>query len=167
MSRFLDERGRIFGRVSVVDILVLLVIIAVVVFAVVRLTGSGSESAPLRVTYTVESVRQATVDQLVENAQVQGTVRDEGGTVLGKVEEVVARPSMEEHLTPQGELKAFESPIFKDIDIVVVGEGSMSGSTIRVGSVPMRVGRKVTLIGGKFEVQSVILDVLYGAEALK
>ena len=33
MSRFLDERGRIFGKVSVVDILVILVIIAVVAFA--------------------------------------------------------------------------------------------------------------------------------------
>ena len=167
MSRILDERGRIFGKVSIIDLLVLLVIIAVVVFAVVRMTGSSSQEAPLRVTYTVEAIRQASVDQLVEKAETKGTVSDEGGTVLGKVEEVVVRPSLEEYLTPQGELKAFESPIFKDVDIVVLGQGSVSGSTIRVGSVPMRVGRKVTLIGAKFEVQSVIMDVAWGAEALK
>lgn len=167
MSRFLDEKGRIFGKVSVVDILVLLVIVAVVIFAVVRLTGESSQTATLRVTYTVEAIRQASVDQLVEKAEVKGTVSDEGGTVLGKVEEVIVRSSMEEYLTPEGELKAFESPIFKDVDIVVIGEGSVSGSTIRVGSVPMRVGRKVTLIGAKFEVQSVIMDVAWGAEAVK
>lgn len=167
MSRFLDERGRIFGKVNVVDILVLLVIIAVVAFAVVRMTGSSTETAPLRVTYTVEAIRQASVDQLQEQLQVKGTVRDEGGTVLGTVEEVVVRPSQEEYLTPQGELEAFDSPIFKDVDIVLLGEGSVSSSTIRIGSVPMRVGKKVTLIGAKFEVQSVIMDVVSGAEALK
>ena len=85
MSRFLDERGRIFGKVNVVDILVLLVIIAVVVFAVVRFTGASSETVPLKVTYTVEEVRQATVDAIQETVEVNGTVRDDGGTVLGKV----------------------------------------------------------------------------------
>lgn len=167
MSRFLDERGRIFGKVNVVDILVLLVIIAVVVFAVVRMTGSSSETVPLRVTYTVEAIRQALVDQLQEEVQFKETVRDEGGTVLGKVEEVIVRPTQEEYLTPQGELKAFDSPIFKNVDIVLLGEGSVSSSTIRIGSVPMRVRHKVTLIGAKFEAQSVIGDVVWGAEALK
>ena len=57
MSRFLDERGRIFGKVNVVDILVLLVIVAVIVFAVMRLTGSSSVTVPVAVVYTVEEVR--------------------------------------------------------------------------------------------------------------
>ena len=35
-------------------------------------------------------------------------------------------------MTPQGELKAFNSPIFSDVDIVVLGEGSASG--LRIGS---------------------------------
>lgn len=165
MGRFLDERGRIFGKVNVVDILVLLVIVAVVVFAVVRFTGSSSESVPLRVTYTVEGVRQATVDAIQKSVPVNATVRDEGGTVLGKVEGVDARPTQVEHMTPGGELKAFESPIFNDVNILVSGEGSRSGDTLRVGSVPMVVGRKVTLRGSGFEVQSVIMDVSWGEEA--
>ncbi len=47
MGRFIDERGRIFGKVNIVDILVILVIVAVVVFAVVRFTGTSSASVPL------------------------------------------------------------------------------------------------------------------------
>jgi len=167
MGRFLDERGRIFGKVNVVDILVLLVIIAVVVFAVVRFTGASSEAVPLKVTYTVEGVRQATVDAIQNTVQVNGTVRDEGGTVLGKVDHIDVRPTEEEYMTPQGRLEAFDSPIFNDVDIVVRGEGSESGSTLRIGSVPMRVGRKITLMGTGFEVQSVIMKVVSGQEALK
>ncbi len=45
MSRIIDERGRMPGKVNVVDILVFLVIVAVV-FAITRLTGSSSQKVP-------------------------------------------------------------------------------------------------------------------------
>jgi hypothetical protein len=167
MARFLDERGRIFGKVNVVDILVLLVIIAVVVFAVVRFTGTSSASVPLTVTYTVESVRQLTVDAIQKTVEAGGTVRDDGGTVLGKVEDIEVTPTKAEYMTPEGQLEAFDSPIFSDVQIIVQGEGSKSGETLRIGSVPMLVGRKVTLRGSDFEVQSVIWNVISGEEALK
>jgi hypothetical protein len=163
MSRFLDERGRILGKVNIIDLLVLLVIIAVVVFAVVRMTGGSSKPVPVRVTYTVEAVRQATVDAL----QAKGTVTDDGGTVLGEVEDVVVTPTLEEFMAPDGELKAFPSPVFSDVSIVVAGEGRVSGSTVRIGSVPMRVGKKVTLVGTGYEVQTVIMDVVWSQGAVK
>jgi len=164
MSRFLDEKGRILGRLNVVDLLVFLTLIAIIAFAVFRLTGSAVDAVPVRVTYVVEAIRQATVDQLQSKAQVQGTVRDEAGTILGKVERVAVKPTSEEFMTPQGELKAFDSPIFRDVSITVLGEGTVSGGTVRVGSVSLRVGEKVTLVGNGYKVQSVIMDVLWGAE---
>lgn len=163
MSRFLDERGRIFGRVNVVDILVFLVIVAVVVFAVLRVSGGSSETVPVKVTYAVEGVREATVNAL----EAKGTVRDDGGTVLGTVEGVTSSPTLEEFLTPDGQLKAFESPIYKTVNIVVLGQGQVSGSTVRIGSLPLRVGKKVTLVGTGYEVQTVIMDVIWGADAVK
>lgn len=163
MSRFLDERGRLFGKVNVVDLLVFLVVIAIVVFAVLRLTGDTSETVPVRVTYVVESVQQPTVDAL----QVKGTVTDTGGTVLGQVVEVMVTPTREEFMTPDGELKAFDSPVFKDVRIVVEGEGRVSGSTVQIGTIPLRVGKRVTLVGMGFEVQATIMGVHWGAEAVK
>lgn len=161
MSRILDDRGRLFGKVNIVDLLVLLVIIAVVVFAVVRMTGGSSKTVPVKVTYVVEAVRQATVDAL----QAKGDVTDEGSTYLGEVKDVVVTPTLVEVPTADGELKAVESPVFRDVSIVVRGEGRVSGSTVRIGSVPMRVGKKVTLIGTGYEVQTVIMDVAWGDEA--
>ncbi len=161
MSRFLDDRGRLFGKVNIVDLIVLLVIIAVVVFAVVRMTGSSSKTVPVRVTYVVEAVRQATVSAL----QAKGTVTDDGGTGLGKVQDVVVTPTLVEVPTSDGGLKAVESPVFSDVSIVVLGSGRVSGSTVRIGSVPMRVGKKVTLVGTGYEVQTVIMGVVWGDEA--
>ena len=159
MNRFLDARGRFFGKVNVVDVIVLLVIVAVVAFAVVRTTGGSSTTIPVTVTYSVEEVRQATVDALVGASQGKGTVRDEGGTVLGKVLSVTPAPTEEPVPTAEGDLKKVPSPVFSDVSIVVQGQGRLSGSTIRIGSVLVRVGKKVTLIGAKFEVQTVIIGV--------
>ena len=64
--------------------------------------------------------------------------------MLGDVVSVSVKPTIEEFMTPEGDLKAFESPVFNSVDIVVLGDGVLSGSTVRVGSVPMRVGKKVT-----------------------
>jgi len=165
MSRFLDERGRIFGKVNIVDLVVLLVIAAVVVFAVVRMTGDSSETIPVSVTYAVEEVRQATVDALTDAVDIEAVVRDDGGTVLGTVVAVSPTPSLEEHLMPDGELKVHESSVFNDIEIVLLGDGTVSNSTIRIGNVPMRVGKKVTLIGSGFEVQTVIMKVAWDETA--
>lgn len=159
MSRFLDERGRIFGTVNVVDLLVLLVIAAVVVFAVVRTTGDTSKTFPVEVTYTVQEVRQATVDALLKAVDAKARVRDDGGTTLGNVVGVTPRPTVKESLTAEGGLVSSESPVFSDIDIVVAGDATESNSTVYVGAVPMRVGKKVTLVGTGFEVLTVIMQV--------
>ncbi len=159
MSRFLDARGRIFGKVNIVDLIVLIVIVAVVVFAVVRTTGDSSATIPIQVTYTVEEVRQGTVDAITKAVQAGATVRDDGGTVLGTVLKATAHPTKEEVPTPEGELKPFDSPVFSDVDIVVQGQARISNSTYRIGSVFMRVGKKVSLVGPGFEVQTLIMFV--------
>ena len=64
-------------------------------------------------------------------------------------------------------MKAGESPVCSDVSIVVLGNGRVSGSTVRIGSVPMRVGKKVTLVGTGYEVQTVIMGVVWGDQAAK
>jgi hypothetical protein len=159
MSRFIDERGRIFGKVNVVDILVFLVIVAVIVFAVTRLTGSSSEKVPVTVQYMIEEVRDATVDAITSTVEQGGRVTDEAGTVLGDVVKIDVAPTVEEYMTPAGELEEFESPIYNDVLITVSGKATVTGRTARIGSVQLRVGKPVTLVGHRYEVKSTIFRV--------
>ncbi|MCX8033353.1 MAG: DUF4330 domain-containing protein [Thermoleophilia bacterium] len=163
MGRLIDDRGRILGKLSVIDLVVFLVIVAVVVFAVVRLTGGASSAVPVRITFGVEQVRQPTVDAI----KTGQAVRNDAGTLLGTVKDLTVTPTREEFMTPDGQLRAFDSPVFKDIRIVVVGKAQISDSTLRIGSQPLRVGKKVTLVGMGFEVQTTILGVVWGDDALE
>lgn len=163
MSRFLDERGRILGKLNIIDMLVLLVIVAVVILAAVRFKDASVDTVPVRVTFALERARAAAVSAL----HPTGTVTDDGGTTFGQVQEVTVAPTREEFLTGTDELKTFNSPIFSDVNIEVLGQGVVSGSSVRIGSVPIRVGKRVTLIGAGFEIQTTILNVVWGEEAVK
>ena len=156
MSRLLDGRGRIFGLVNVVDVIVLILIVAVVVFALVRTSGETSKTFPIVVTYTVEEVRQATVGPLVAAMQAKATVRDDGGTVLGTVEQATVAPVQEEVPTAQGEVNIVESPLFRIVDLRVRGQATRNGAGYRIGSLAIHIGQKVNVVGPKFMVQATV-----------
>jgi hypothetical protein len=91
--KIIDERGRLFGKISVIDVAVIL-IIAVMGAAYYLRTHSGGETksgALVSVEYqlTVREVRQGTVDLL----RVGDAVYDEHGANLGVIESVGHTPA--------------------------------------------------------------------------
>ena len=161
MSRFLDERGRIFGKVNVVDILVFLAVIALIVFAVARTQATASTTVTKDVTFRA-MMQRGLVGTLLG---AHGTIKDDSGTILGKVKTVTAQPSQEEVLNPvSGKLETQASSLYQDVDVVVSVRVVGSGSSFRVGSVAISLNDKVTImgvgVGGKpFTVPTVIWDV--------
>ncbi len=164
MSRILDDRGRIFGKVNIVDIVVLVVIVAIVVFAAVRLGGDEAvATVPVKVTL---------VDARVDNAQVaglqgKGTIKDSAGNIIGELQSVQATPTLEDLLTTDGQYKAFPSTLRSDVTFVVSGEGTVSDSTVHIGTLAARVGADVRIVGPGYEAQTTIVNVVWGPEALK
>ena len=154
MSRFLDERGRIFGKVNVVDILVFLAVIALIVFAVARTQATASTTVPIQVTIRAQLQREDSVGFLLA---AQGILKDDTGSTLGKIEKVTARPSQEEVLNPlTGKLENQTSSFYEDVDIVVSGQAVKSGGSYSIGSVAIRHTTKVNIVGTTFAVSAVI-----------
>ncbi len=83
------------------------------------------------------------------------------------VQSVQVAPSMEEFLTTEGEFKTFASATHSDLTYVVLGEGTVSDSTVHIGRIAARVGTQVKLFGPGYEAQTTIAKVVWGAEALK
>ena len=156
MSPVIDDRGRLFGKVSVVDLFVLLLLVALALFAYVRFAGTDTVEGPYRLTLTVEKVRDVTVVQFQEG----DTVTDEGGTVLGRI---VSPPSGTatpiEVPTWIGDLVLTPSKLYKDVSVIVQGRGNHSSSTWRVGSLELAVGKILTVRGPGWEVKATIFDV--------
>jgi hypothetical protein len=126
-----------------------------VVSAYMRFYGSGGEPATIRTTFAVERIREATYAQFDTGVEV----RDDTGTVLGNVADVTVRRSPEQVSDSEGRLHLRDSPLFYDVHIIVEGTGFASSSLIRVGSVPLRVGKVLVITGPSFEVRAAIRNV--------
>ena len=164
MSRILDDRGRIFGKVNIVDIVVLVVIVAIVVFAAVRLSGDEAVATVL--------VKVTFVQTKVDNARVAGlptigTIKDTAGNVIGELRSVQVTPTLEDLLTTDGQYKAFPSTLRSDVTFIVSGQGTVSDSTVHIGTLAARVGADVRIVGPGYEAQTTIANVVWGPEALK
>jgi len=154
----------LFGKVNIVDVIVLVVIVAIVVFAAVRLTGGGAvATVPVKVTFLDKRVDQS----FVPGAEAKQTIRDTAGNVIGEVQSVDVVPSVEELVTPDGQLKTFTSSTREDVTYVVLCQGTVTDSTAHIGSLAARVGTDVRLVGPGYEAQTTISAVVWGAEALK
>ncbi len=153
---FIDNRGRLFGWMNLVDLLVVLVLIALVAFAYVRFVAGTGDEETLITTFRVEQVREPTILEI----EVGDEVRDETGTVLGTVRQTEDYPTKVEFLNEQtGEPVVVESNLYFDIDFAVEGQGQVSQSQYAIGSIPLEVGRQLVVKGPGFSVRAAIIDI--------
>jgi hypothetical protein len=166
MSRFIDERGRIFGRVNVVDILVLVIIIAVVVFAVLWFTKYESDTVPVKVTFRAEAVRNSDADSLGASWAPGARVTDgSGSATIGQVIETEITQTPVEYITPEGEVQSFPSAVFSDVTIVVRGEAHVSNNIVHISGVSVMGNDKVIIAANGYKRQTVVADVVWGEAA--
>ncbi|MDK2925324.1 MAG: hypothetical protein PWQ41_1098 [Bacillota bacterium] len=160
---WLDERGRLFGRVNIVDLTVLTLVLIVAarlgLKSRVLRAVNPSTVKPVEVVLVVEDVRQATADAMQEGETVLNT---KSNAVLGKLVKKEVRPAQKEVQTADGRLVLAESPFKKDVYLTVRGEGQVTSNVIILGGAEMRVGASVAVKGLKFSVNSTVLGVKVG-----
>jgi hypothetical protein len=155
MSPVLDDRGRLFGLINLVDLLVIVLLVVLVGLAAVRLTRPEGTEVSVRSTFKVEHVQQPTVDQV----KVGQTVQDDTGNVLGTIVAApLPTPSREENPNWQGYPVPGDSKLYKDLFIEVKGQGHASGKVIKVGNLPLEVGKIVTIKGPGWNVKATVWD---------
>ncbi len=154
MTTFIDRQGRLFGKIGLVDILILLLLVALVLFAVVRFAKPADALVTVETTLTVEKVRDPTVITIAEGSPVY----DEGGALLGYVHEEPKATRMPlDVFTADGRpVTGAVSQVYWDLEIKVRGEGHDSGSDISVGGVVLRVGMPLMVHGPGFGVKTQI-----------
>ena len=87
--KFIDENGRLFGKISFIDVVVLLAVAAVVLTfllkpeVIVSTTGS-TDTVPVEYTIVARDIRR----NIAETFRPDDTLYTEGGVAIGKITEV-------------------------------------------------------------------------------
>jgi hypothetical protein len=141
----IDEKGRIAGRINVIDLLVLLLVLSVVVAGVAFVTADDDASDVDR-QETAETA--AIVDLGVQPHYIAAGIRvgdthDDTPTRVWTVEEVFTTP------TDEG----------SRVILLVRLEGPVVEGVLRYGDAPPRLGREVALTTDRYAVEGVITAV--------
>lgn len=176
--KIIDEKGRLFGKVSIIDLLVLILIVAVALFLVVRQVkkGSGSDNPgngqPVTVVYRVAvnnvnpdsyNVVQRFVDKAAGSKDQLMT-----GTQLldGYVVDCVAAPHVTYTTTADGQVLRVESTGDDPrLDLIFTLEATVTNTvTNAVGSQEVRVGNGQYVKTAHFDFYGSILDAQWSYE---
>ncbi|NLT36042.1 MAG: DUF4330 family protein [Gaiellales bacterium] len=165
MSSIVDKQGRFLGKVSLVDVVIILVVVALVLLAFVRFSQPAAAEVPIVTTLAMEKVRFPTVSVLDEGKDVY----DEGGALLGQIESVTVTPTpldvirelpVDAPAPPAGDLvEKGASEIYSDVSITIQGVGQALPESYVVGGVTLRVGKALAVHGQGFDIKTVIMGI--------
>lgn len=150
----IDNKGKLFGRVSIIDILIVLILIGAVGGAAYKYTKSKTESPfvksdKIRVVFYSEECPEYAANSIVKGASVRDGVQ---GSSFGTIVDKKVDKSISWAQNIKGEIVASTRPGYVSVYLVVDGQGIYSENGLTIGGVEYYVGQSMDkLRAGKSE----------------
>ncbi|MCR4398002.1 MAG: DUF4330 domain-containing protein [Firmicutes bacterium] len=158
----IDSRGRLFGKVNIIDLLlVVLVLVGAYGFWHTRTSSAGlaalrGTERQIEATFLVSSVRPATSDVM----KVGDKVNDgKTNSYLGVITDVRIEPAEIAMIMPDGRVYESVSKTRRDVWVTLRGPGRVSPNAIILGSTEIRIGTQVSLKTNIFAVQTTVMAI--------
>ena len=171
-----DKKGKLFGKINIIDLLVIIVIVIALIFLGIKFLGNnggaggGGSSGKTHVEYTVlvESVQPEVyqnVKELVEEGDA--TLMASGELLDGRVTAVTSAPH-EDHISINSTTGEVAFPLGGGLlDLTFTIECNVANPiTTEIGTQEVRIGKNHIVKTDKFELSSgIILDCTWGEDA--
>lgn len=165
---FIDEKGKLFGKVNLLDIIIILVIVAAVAFGGwYFLRNKGGDGSKLTISYTVEVTKkdEAYFDHIFEGESVvDGKTKQAMGTIIS-YEKVPARI-----LTQNNEdMTLAYSDLAGKYDgyITIELDADVEYPDLKSGDEEIKIGKSVAYRSESAAIHGYIIGIDYDEEKLK
>lgn len=154
----IDKKGRLFGKINIIDLLVLIIVVGLIAFGAKRM-GSGkvsqSETKEALVTYEISEIRQLSVDQIVVGDPLY---QYDKGTYIGTIEKVDVEP-FRERIDYNGRWVEADVPRKFIAKVTVKANIEETDQYYLVGGEQTRVGVQFRLKNKNFAAFGTVIDV--------
>ncbi|MEW6242891.1 MAG: DUF4330 domain-containing protein [Bacillota bacterium] len=156
----IDKKGRLFGLVNILDLIIIVVIVAMIAGVAYKLTylgtGPGAQEKTARVTLLVEAVRQPTVDAI----QVGDVVREyDTSSVFGTVVKKDVREAVEVTTTSEGKNVLSTIPGKYDITLTLDVTAYVTPDAITIARKETRIGTQVRIKTALYAVMTTVMGI--------
>ena len=144
--KIIDEKGRLFGKINLIDLLVIVLVIAIVAAVGWKLVGKNAAAAvsdnQRKLTFTVLFEDQPTEVAQFAETQIGKQLVNNAKLISAEITEVSSLPRDEE--------------AGNDLYVIVKATATFSGNVWKVGSQEVRVGYEYILKTSEFELTGII-----------
>ncbi len=143
--KLIDEKGKLFGKLNIVDLVVVVIILAIIAAVAVRFTSSklnanGLNPASEDQYCYVTCFASLQVPEVAESLNIGDHIVAGGKYTDAEIVDVKVEPAAYVGVNSDGEAVYSEHPIWKDVTVVIKEKINPSNITIKVGGQEARVG---------------------------
>ncbi len=159
--KIIDEKGKLFGIVNIIDLFISLMLIVLIGFGAYKVLKVNPtvvvNTQKVTMVYFIQEVRDVTYNAI----EVGETAKDyDKNTVYGKIVKKEALPATKMVSTADGKVMEAEIPDRFDVKIYIEGDAVVSKTGVYMGGQEVRVGYTASVKGRKFGTRGFIFDVI-------
>lgn len=149
MKMILDQKGKLFGKINIIDLLLILVVVLAVAFFGIKMMDDGGAAVSTGEGVRMEFYAEEVSDFVVENIKIGDTLTDDTGNInLGKIVDIEVGPSQSYSTNEKGEWVLSSREGFSSLRIVGEGSGRLYDHGVIVSGSKYGVGHSFTLRAG-------------------
>lgn len=159
---WIDEKGKLWGRINLIDLVLILIVIAALAFAGFKFLGKGevqiinTEKQNVTVTIFTNGVYPFIKDQMNKGDVIRLTTNN---AVFGTIEDLQIKSGFGLIATADGRWIEANTPNKFSIDIVLSGQATKSGETLSIAGTNLLIGSEVSIKGSNYTLKGLISDV--------
>lgn len=154
--KIINEKGKLFGIINIVDLLVLVAVIAVAAGVGYKLFASqikeaGAEQVKMTVTVRVRGATPFLVNEVERNNQVGKKTVNGNSYTNATITDMKIEPYDQQVVTADGEIKTARDPDKRDIVFTIETTVPKNTPTPSIGTQEVRAGRTLIVKTNDFE----------------
>lgn len=168
--KIINEKGKLFGIINVVDLICILIVLLLVVGVGWKLLGDKvtetvSPTTSMTTTLRIRGAQDFLQDEIIRQDLVGDQLVAGNDYVAGAyVTSVEFVPYITQAVTDDGTIVDAEDPTKKDVIVVVESSIAVNTPILKIGTQEVRAGRTFTLKTRSFEVSASIESVELGTD---
>lgn len=161
LQMIIDNKGRLFGKISIIDILIVAVVLAAVAGVVYKFKISKAEGIfvkpdKLQVVFYTEELPDFVATDIKQGDIVKDPVKN---AVFGKVTGIEIDKSVSFTQNDNGDIKVSSKPGYVSIKLYVEGNGTFSTNGITINNADYAIGKQFEIRAGRSAIWTRIKEI--------
>ena len=161
----IDEKGRLFGKLNLLDLLLIVLFIAIAVVACLFLSGKdgGSDTAPIQYVIEIQNKEEAYFDHVIVGEKVSDGIT---GAYLGTIAAFEKKPAQ---IISQADDKLIVTNPKGRFDgyVTISADAAYAYPDYVLGGEPVKIGSEIAYRSESLAMHGYIVDIDSGLDQLK